>query len=1398
MENIKSFMCINHSLFCGAKIVHYYITDVFIAGQLGSQIGHERFHPSFDRYEVAEICRFSWFSRIFGLSLQRLNTISSMHTRLYFFLLFVLSYISHSGYAQYSITQHYLINEGRSNNFVHDFALDDKGRLWIATESGLNTFNGNSFFNYNVSNAALSANMINCLWYDQQRSSLWVGTKGIGVGCMDTNTGQVTPCNALDSSLTNVLCITPTNVDDQLWLISPEDIMLLNTTDTSISPILDCHDELYFRCGIDDGHGNLIIGTYMNGAYLLTARTHQLLPLTTHSQHHRVNVNDLITDHTGRIWIATNKGLWFYQPGSTQLLPYESLQQQEIFQLCEIDERTLWVVTPDKVMQIDLQSHLLSSLQITDEQEVIGGIQTIYQDPHGNIWIGRKGSGLDFISQQSSPFSKVFSGPVWGIYADGDIAWLGSRHRLLGFVGTQQRYDIPISVHGIPCGAIYSVNGDGDDLLYLAVPYHCLCYSKSTGSIETITTAEGRDIEALTFYREDDGTLWITATDGVYTLRRGEIEEMTSINQMLGRQSANGIRRDQQGKLWVATFENGVYIFDQQYHLLSHLTQQSGFFSNSVQHLKFDSHDRLWMSTPDGPCCIPDTRQPDQYVSYGYEQGLTDTYVRAIQEDQEGNLWISTNNGISMLRLGEQTFVNYSQSDFIPVNNLSGGAILQSDGSLLFTSLDGACHCYPAQITSPRRPSHILLQSVMMLESGETSNNQRLLLPDAKGIYHLEDKHRSFRLSFGSQDIADNRQMDFEYQIHNTTDRWMPCTRGLVTFRDLAPGLYQIKLRARLKGQPWTNATTISTKVYIPYPWWANGWARLCYVLLALALIYQFFHYYTHRLKLTNELELERRKNIDEHESNAERLQFFTNITHELKTPLTLILAPLEELLNNRELTPQVTKQLKYVYDSAHRLTDLCNKLLDFHRSATHNRQFEVCHGFIGALVEEVGKSFAELNTNPHLTITVQTQEDDQPILFDPDIVRSILTNLLSNALKYTPEGTITLTEQQVVRNGHTYTILSIRDTGYGIPADALPHIFDRYYQVKGPHQASGTGIGLSIVKAMAKLHQAEIHVESQTEQGTTFTITFDNEQQYPNALHREGGFSLPITVTDNPPAKEDDQDHRPLLLLVEDDTEILEFMTSTLTTDYRILRASNGKDGLQLAYQHIPDVVVTDLMMPVMDGITMCQQLKNDLRTSHIPVVMLTAKDTDQDKLEGYKSGADSYLTKPFNLQMLRTRLNNVLHARQRLVAWINTHPSFESEQPSGSPLSHSSAVSAQPSDSVVPELSRYDQNFLQDIKTYVISNITNETILMEDIALSLHVSHSTLYRKIKALTGMSGAEYIRRLRIVHSAELMLSHHCNISEAAYQSGFTNLSYFRSAFKDVFGMTPSEYIKSST
>ena len=819
-------------------------------------------------------------------------------------------------------------------------------------------------------------------------------------------------------------------------------------------------------------------------------------------------------------------------------------------------------------------------------------------------------------------------------------------------------------------------------------------------------------------------------------------------------------------------------VFDEDDKKLYNFTTDHSFPSNAVNYMMEDSRKRILVATREGIIIFKDVSQPNVFVSFGAKEGLENTQVRAIQEDHDGYIWISTNGGISRLDEKNKRFYNYNYHDGIPMGDfMDGSTCITPDGTLFFGSQNGACYFNPRELSSPREVSPVTITQFFIYNKQTESRDTRLPVPISNRIVELPYNQNTFNISFNVLDYTQSSQVEFSYMLEGLENAWYS-TQGdnQVTFRNIPHGNYVFKVKTRFRNQEWNENAAQLTVVIAP-PLWLTWYAKLGYVILFIFALYALLRFYKRKLDLESSLEVERKQSLNKQELNEERLRFYTNITHELRTPLTLILGPLEDLLSDATLSPKHANKISIIHDSATRLLNLINRILEFRKTETQNRKLSVAKGDLGQLVQEVGLRYKELNPNNKVNYHIHIETEDTEIFYDADMITIILDNLMSNAAKYTSEGDITLSLRSVEENQIKYTEISVSDTGHGIDAEALPHIFDRYYQAKSKYQASGSGIGLALVKGLSELHEGILKVESAVDTGTTFTLRLLTENTYPNAIHAQHDMEKKpmdaeeTTITDTP------TENHPIVLVVEDNADIREYIRSSFTDIYEVITAKDGKEGWELAQARIPNIIVSDIMMPVMDGIELCKRIKEDMRTSHIPVILLTAKDSLQDKEEGYASGADSYLTKPFSAKLLHSRINNLLETRKKiasLLALADIQPKQES---------------------AVSSLNKLDNEFLQKITQIIEENLEMEKMDIAFIADKMCMSHSTLYRKIKGLTDMSANEFIRKVKMRKGVELLMSGQYTISEIAYMIGFSSVAYFRQCFKDEYGMSPSDYVK---
>jgi signal transduction histidine kinase/DNA-binding response OmpR family regulator len=640
----------------------------------------------------------------------------------------------------------------------------------------------------------------------------------------------------------------------------------------------------------------------------------------------------------------------------------------------------------------------------------------------------------------------------------------------------------------------------------------------------------------------------------------------------------------------------------------------------------------------------------------------------------------------------------------------------------------------------------------------------------------LNYTQNTFKISFSVLDYALSDLVEFGYKLEGLEERWYPAyDDNTVTFRNIPYGSYKFKIKSKIRNQ-LSKEQVSYLLINISPPIWLSWWAKLVYLLMIAAVVIAIMHFYKRKLDLENSLLLEKKNHQQEHELNMERLSFFTNITHELRTPLTLILGPLEDLIAEKNLSSRQTAKLSTIHKSTTRLLNLINQILEFRKTETQNKKLTVRRGKLDLLVRETWMRYKELNPNKDILFNLEIAKDDYEMYFDAEVITIILDNLISNAMKYSEKGKISIRLCNITTDNKKYTEITVSDTGRGIHPEALPRIFDRYYQERKSFQKSGTGIGLALVQNLVKLHHGQIEVSSVLGLGSCFTFRIGKDFTYTDAtIASPEEHSIQETLTEQ--AEDHSKgDSQQIILVIEDNEEINSYIAETLSEQYQVHSAYNGIEGLEKAFELIPDVIVCDVMMPELDGFSVTKKLKQDIRTSHIPIILLTAKDTIEDKTEGYELGAESYLTKPFSGRLLITRIHNLLKNRQ-LLAERFSNKTVKAEQ-------------------MTDSLSTMDKEFIEQVDRIIEENIDSDTLDVNFLANKVSMSHSSLYRKIKALTNMTANEYIRKIRIQKAEELLVSGRYTVSEICYMVGMSSTNYFRRCFKEEFGMTPSDYLKS--
>ncbi|MBQ6763044.1 MAG: response regulator [Bacteroidales bacterium] len=1281
-------------------------------------------------------------------------------------------------------TQRLTTGRGLSNNFVVSLDIDRYGAVWIGTEEGMNRFDGVSVHDYTQASGSIPGNNLNQVLADRNSDVVWVGTQRAGLGRYHYLTGQ-SDLFYPDGSETGISSPEITHMEQDgngnIWIstyldgidrFNPSTGAIDHFNSTNVEGMLDYRIHC-FTIGAD---GKIYIGHYGEGVTVLDPEKRTAVRYEANGQENGLPSNIIgcvYRDPDNNIWFGTWSGLAFFRPVTRDFHVFNrensDLPEGEIFSVMVTQDRKL-LVSPDfqGVWTADLDAisghPAFTRLPQTEELSDIG-VHAMCEDAFGNLWLGSYGRGVLFVSRRPKPFSAYLYPDPLSSSSVTSVAFSRDGRLIVGGEGGRidildrdfHRMDDPRS--GDTGKSILSSLVDTDGNLWVG---------SFTGTTAVYDAAGRRKfqvpvVEVRCMLQQGD-SLWLGTGTGLYLADRksGNLLHRFSAQDRLPENFLRSLALDPQGRLWVGTFGRGVIVYDRNMETVAHFQTGSVSSANMVLDLLADREGRMWAATGrglvrydlSGPVPVVDS-------TFSVRTPLRSEFIRALVEDRDGDIWFATN--LSICRVdrndGEVTEFGY-RNNIAPGNYQNGAAAIRDDGYLCFGSTEGITVFYPGNVKRGDVPPRVHFSELGIFTSvSQEQDRQTVFLGNRKEIV-LNHRQNNFFISFAPDDFGLMDQTEFSWRIGSGD--WYPAENShVLNFRQLPPGKYLLQVRSRLINDDWSRDVAF-LQIRITPPWWLSKVALILYALLALLLAGIVVTALFARARRRNNLKQEQAAARMEQEANEERLRFYTNITHELRTPLTLIISPAEDLKNDPSLSEKARAKVRVVQQNANRLLDLINTLLNFRKTETENMQVHAAYGDLSTMVEGVGRGFVEANTHRETAIALEVEKG---ILteFDPDIVTSILNNLMSNALKYTPSGTVTL-RLATAEDGRTAE-MSVSDTGYGIARDELEKIFQRYYQIRGDHLAQGTGIGLALVKNLVQLSGWQIHVDSEPGKGSIFTVSIPLE-----------GRAAREELSGQEPLPDPRQDSKPILVVVEDNEDIRNYIRETLGEDYTVVLAKDGAEGWSAILKSVPDLVISDIMMPVMDGIELCSRIKKDVQVSHIPVVLLTAKDTNEARSEGYEAGADSYLTKPFTASMLRSRVRNLLESRQRLAEQFGSAIREREEQ----------EVAAN-------SFLAIDNEFVRRITELIEENLSSENLDVVWLSENLHMSVSTLYRKMKSLLGISANEYIRKIRMRKAAEMLASGNFNVSETAWNVGINSLIYFRQCFREEYGCSPSEY-----
>jgi signal transduction histidine kinase/ligand-binding sensor domain-containing protein/DNA-binding response OmpR family regulator len=1304
------------------------------------------------------------------------------------------------------------------DNYIISLFRDHKGRLWVNTRNGFNVYDPvtESFLRdpgMTLQDISLEGQYISSIfedssghyWYLDERAKLF-RYDPVKDSCREIEYLPGPVGNITGHDLSSVA----EDAGGNLWMITRNGMLLLLDAEsltvryrnTMLREIY--HDRLLeYNLFVDkDDDLWITITNDAQGIYYLNGADRSFRHINSES---RPGLNtDIVTgivqDTQGRLWIATDHGginLLDKHDFSLQYImhrPYDdySLSQNSITALYKDPRGIIWIGTykqginmyhPD-IVKFNLYHNILNepaSLGYND-------VNCFAEDAGGNLWIGTNGGGLEYFNRKTGRFTHYTHDPD-------DPNSLSNNVIVSLLVDREKRLWI---------GTFYG----GLNLFDGRIFHHYRADPNDPGSIS--------DNRIWEIFQDSGSHIWIGTLGGGLDLynagentfshyRAGDLNSIHS-NFIIS------MMEDSKGNLWFATAD-GVDMLDKKngrFINYKHQENNPASLSNDdVTHIIEDRRGAIWIGTREGLNLFnfnPDHPELGNFRIFTEKDGLADNAVSSILEDNRGNLWIATSNGLSNMIMDTLasdslrfSFVNYDESDGLQGREFTQkSAFKTSRGELIFGGANGFNLFYPEHLSRNEIPPGIVFTDFQILNTTVGINekiNGRILLK--KSITETREitlghNQNMFSIEFAALNYFQSNKNRYRYKLEGFNDDWImvDASGRKATYTNLDPGDYIFRVTASNNDGIW-NREGILLNIKVLPPLWKSKWAIGAYIFLLIGALLLLRYLILERMRIIFKAQQERREALNRHEIDMLKIKFFTNISHEFKTPLTLIISPIERLLKSTR-NPTDRQHLNLIHRNARRLLSLVNQLLDFRRMEVQQFRLKPAEGDIVRFVRDVSYSFSDLAEIKNIDLSFESNRERIPFYFDHDKIEKIVFNLLSNAFKFTQEkGNISVyvnsLEQQ---DAHTESgsaerdpvQIIVEDTGIGIPPEKQVKIFERFFQedVPGTKVSQGSGIGLSLVNEFVRLHHGDIHCDSKPNQGSRFTVTlpglkksdFEVEPVYDEYPSGEWNGETQLVTMEEPPSRR--ILHRPTLLLVEDNEDFRFYLKDNLKNAYNIIEAANGGEGWTRARNLMPDLVVSDIMMPVMDGFELCRKIKTDKHTLHIPVILLTARFSDEQKLKGYTMGTDDYITKPFSFEVLESRIRSLIQQR------ANLKESFrEKLDPVPSRVSISSP----------------DEELVDKALNVVEKNISKPEFSVVELSRELGMSRVNLYKKLSSITGKTPIEFIRVIRLRRAAQLLETGRISVSEAAYQVGFNNPKYFSKHFKSEFGVLPSELLQ---
>lgn len=1324
--------------------------------------------------------------------------------------------------AQQELNFHLLnVENGLSSNSINDIAQDSLGFIWIATEDGLNRYDGSEFLkfreNANLKENKIANNSVQRLVFNNPEELL-IGTDE-GLNVYNIRTGQMKLISQKDGLLNNsISSISLTSsgsfivgtyrggiqLIDKNLQFQKKYIDYSSMTSTEISATLIQQDSILWvgtfnkglnkidfksgkvvkkyqasnsflnssiiNCLYEDKQANLWIGT-RSGVSVITNNGKKI----SFKEHlSDIDILSFQEDFKGNIWIGTrNGGLNIINKTSFLNHPEKAIVQKflpandgtsvfnrSIHKMTVDTNGKVWIGTSTGLNYVNPEGEIVHTLQQKEQDEnslIHNRIGTLANASNANVWIGTDGGGLDLYDPISKKFTHFTHNNL-------DSNSLSNNYILSILEDTNNRVWV-----GTYLGGLNKLD-------------------KNTGNFKHYLTGkpgDGSDVRAI--FQANNGNIWVgTNQGGLYLL--DEKQDQFKYIENLGKIDIRDIEEDKLGNLWLGTFGTGIIKYNPKTNISESFNSSNieGMTSNIVFAIHPISANKIMAGTRYGGLILLNP-EAKKITTYTEENGLSNNTITDIVQENDEFIWLSTYNGINRYSLENEEILDISSLNNIQKGGFGVGCLLISKaGSIYAGGTNGINYFDPQEFSRQQKTYPLILKDLIVLNKKVMirDNKDAILnsaLPYQSSVV-LDHDENTFSIDFAALKFPEANNIEYLYQLKGHNEFWVK-TQGVGTanFTNVPPGEYELEIKT---DSPYSANTSKVLAISILPPFWATFPAYVLYILAFGLILFIIGKYYSERLKLNNSLVFEKKQRKLEHDLNEERLRFFTAFSHELKTPLTLIMAPVESLLG--KVSKQETiENLNFIKRNAQNLYGRIDRLLEFRKAEEGLSQLVVGQHDLEKHIEQWTKNYKPLAKDKKIKLSLAILTQLENFNCDLSKLEIIYNNLLSNAIKYSKwQGKVAIevfTENEMLQ-------IKVSNQGIGIKEEDINQIFDWYYRADNSLRKKGSGIGLALSKRFAELHQGTINVKSESNGITQFTLsipanlsannleTLTEEKDLENALAKES--FTQTTIIDKKEKQLAGKKGKEIVLIVDDNPEILMFLDNILKDDFDLIHSRDGKDGVKKALKYVPDLIISDVMMPKLDGIQLCNELKTHHITSHIPIILLTAKSNTESISSGFSKGADDYVTKPFHPTLLKTRIKAILKNRKKLREFLlNENPNIQehtfSEKASG--------------------IIDSEKKFLLKTEELILKGCPEVKVNTDYLVKELGMSRTSLYRKIKAITGQSINEFIRDTKLKKAAKLIYQEEYSVTEASFEVGFSSIKYFRKVFKEKYGYNPSEF-----